>query len=442
MHRHCFVAPLAALALLLAVNAPASAAVFIVNSTLDVNEESPGNGSCDPVGAVGATCTLRAAIQEANALGGSHDVLVASGTYGLTREGIGEDAALTGDLDILAEIRIVNGTSNPPLVSAFGNDRVFDVRGGGMLTVENLHVHGGRADAPGNVHGGGFRVAAGGSLVLQDAIVSTNVGNIGGAIYSDGAVTISDSELFNNALVDDNVALGQAAGAAIFNRGQLVVERSTLRDNGVVPGGEGLVAAAYAIESSIGFVADPSVTITNSTIAENTNGVFSDGVETAIVHASIAANGARGLRFLRDLGNPGTVQLQVHRSVIVGHTGDCNGLVGTDAEYDLRNRSNASSDSTCGFSGGSDQQDIDWPFFGELAVQGGNTPVLMPIPGGPLVDAAGVLCLPFEDQRGTPRPLDGDLDFINACDIGAVEYDADSDPVHGTALFADGFEEL
>src|SRR5690606_22111886 len=197
------IALLAALAL--ALPATADAAFFVVNNTADVPEETPGDGTCNPQGAIGNTCTLRAAIQEANALGGAHVIGVASGNYSITRNGIGEDAASTGDFDITADITLLNATNNTPIISAVSRDRVFDVLSGGKLTLIGVHVHGGYANAPGNIQGGGIRVADGATLVLQESIVSTNLANIGGAIYSDGDVTIIDSELFNNVLVAEQV---------------------------------------------------------------------------------------------------------------------------------------------------------------------------------------------------------------------------------------------
>ena len=45
----------------------ATAANFLVNSTADSSDSTPGDGVCN---AGGGACTLRAAIEEANALGG------------------------------------------------------------------------------------------------------------------------------------------------------------------------------------------------------------------------------------------------------------------------------------------------------------------------------------------------------------------------------------
>src|ERR1051326_2360615 len=55
-----------------------SAAVFTVNSTTDAADANPGDGVC---ATAAAQCTLRAAIQEANALGGTNTVNVPAGTY-------------------------------------------------------------------------------------------------------------------------------------------------------------------------------------------------------------------------------------------------------------------------------------------------------------------------------------------------------------------------
>lgn len=432
-----------ALALSCLLALPVQAAVFVVNNTQDVNESSLGDSTCNPVGAVGTTCTLRAAIQTANALGGSHTILVASGTYNLTRAGNNEDAALTGDLDISADITLVNGTDNPPLVFGNYSDRVFDVHAGGRLRLENINVAGGLANRADTLRGGAFNVRADAELELERAVVSGNIANIGGAIYSDGTVNILDSEFFQNALLQGGfVADSFINGVAILSRGPLSITGSSLHGNGVVPGGEGFVTSGFAVHLRTGGPAASSAIVVNSTIAENlTRGIRSEQAPLEIALSTIANNSFRGLQFNRDQGNLGNVQLRVRGSVVHGHSGgDCNGLVGTDAEYDLRSRHNASGDASCGFSGATDRQNIPAPFFGPLANQGGRTPVLLPLPWSELVDTGGQLCVPFVDQRGKSRPIDGNVDFENRCDIGAVEFDPGSDPIPPDDLFGDGFE--
>lgn len=429
---------------------PATAAVFIVNNTQDIPDEFPGNGVCNPVGGVGNTCTLRAAIMEANALGGSHTILVASGTYLLTRNGIGENNALNGDLDIHAEISIANFTNDPPVIFAVNQDRVFDVRPGGSLELINIHVGGGFANAEGNTRGGAFNVDFGASLTLNQVVVGTNIANIGGAIYNDGDVDIVDSEFYNNGVFDHHVVAALVDGSAIFNRGALTIERSTLRHNGLVPGAEGLVQTAYAIRArKTGTHPNPFTSLVNVTVAENTRGIYSgtvteqfQGMPLDIRMSTIVDNGDRGIRFIPNHSDLGSPQLTMALSVIYGHTfSDCNEIDPTQAWSPVSGWRNASSDASCGFTGVGDQQHIAYPFFGPLDFYNSITPVMMPRPSGSLVDTGGNFCLPtFEDQRGQDRPLDGTGNFEARCDIGAVEYNPAIDPALPGAIFANGFE--
>src|ERR1700675_908151 len=84
----------AVFALCFGVAAGARAANFTVTSTADAVDATPGDGVC---ATATAACTLRAAIQEANALSGADSITVPAGTYTLALLGAGEDAAATGD---------------------------------------------------------------------------------------------------------------------------------------------------------------------------------------------------------------------------------------------------------------------------------------------------------------------------------------------------------
>jgi CSLREA domain-containing protein len=77
--------------------------MFTVDSTLDAVDAAPGDGLCATGGGV---CTLRAAIQEANALAGSDTIVVPAGTYTLTIAGQAENAAATGDPSLLLTGRL------------------------------------------------------------------------------------------------------------------------------------------------------------------------------------------------------------------------------------------------------------------------------------------------------------------------------------------------
>ena len=74
-----------AASLVLLVSPAADAAVFVVNTTLDGADGVPGDGACDfsPVPPPSGLCSLRAAVEEANALGGAHEIRFNVGGGGL-----------------------------------------------------------------------------------------------------------------------------------------------------------------------------------------------------------------------------------------------------------------------------------------------------------------------------------------------------------------------
>src|SRR5438093_4430358 len=77
------------------VAAASHAATFVVNTTADTADAVPGDGICADSG---GACSLRAAIQEANALAGPDAIVLSAATYVLSGAA-GDDSALSGDLD-------------------------------------------------------------------------------------------------------------------------------------------------------------------------------------------------------------------------------------------------------------------------------------------------------------------------------------------------------
>jgi CSLREA domain-containing protein len=118
---------------------PAGAATFTVNTTADAVDATPGDGAC---ASAGGSCSLRAAVMEANTLPGPDTIVLPAGRYTLTLAGAGEDAAATGDLDVLSDITILGAGAASTIIDGGGIDRVFDVLD--TLRLTSLTVEGGR----------------------------------------------------------------------------------------------------------------------------------------------------------------------------------------------------------------------------------------------------------------------------------------------------------
>src|SRR2546425_5612740 len=102
------VAAMAALAVAGAGRVSADAATFTVNSTADTTDAAPGDGVCDDGG---GACTLRAAIEEANANAGADTIAfsVASGV---------QTIAPASPLPSITETATIDGTTQPGFARA------------------------------------------------------------------------------------------------------------------------------------------------------------------------------------------------------------------------------------------------------------------------------------------------------------------------------------
>lgn len=229
-----------------------------VDSTEDAVDAAPGDGEC---ATEAGDCTLRAAVQEANADPDFDVVTLAPGTYDLTVQGAGEDAAATGDLDVTEGVRIV-GTAGAEttIVDADGlaDDRAFDVLGG-EVAVEGLTVTNGEVVGD-DQRGGAIRVSGEGTTAtLTSSVVSDSTApQAGGGIENSGAVLhVADTTFEGNTTgttpgnggalhaaggethVDGGTATGNSAregGAFWVGDGRLVVDGTTFDGNQALGG--------------------------------------------------------------------------------------------------------------------------------------------------------------------------------------------------------------
>jgi VCBS repeat-containing protein len=173
----------------------------------------------DTVGGPGVS--LRDAIIQANANPGDDFIrIIPTGTITLTQAGAGEDAALTGDLDVTdtsGSIFLYGALPGATVIDADGLDRVFDVRPGARLVTQYVTVQGGVAD-----YGGGFRNE--GILVTTvGTLVTGNVATVGGGgianIGTDARVTATSCTFLDNRAGDINNPADTASGGAVWAEG-------------------------------------------------------------------------------------------------------------------------------------------------------------------------------------------------------------------------------
>ena len=138
------------------VASPATAAVFNVNSVVDAVDATI-DGTC---ASAAGDCTIRAAVQEANATLLDDDVInLPAGKYTLKLVGAGENGAASGDLDLLGNVQI-NGAGAKGTVIKGKKDRVIHVAAGVTASLSNLTLASGKDGQKGEIgdefNGGGI----------------------------------------------------------------------------------------------------------------------------------------------------------------------------------------------------------------------------------------------------------------------------------------------
>src|SRR4029077_9088399 len=159
------------------VAVPGHAATFVVNTTADTAGAVRGDGPCADSG---GACSLRAAVQEANALAGPDTIVLGAAIYVLTGAA-GDDLALSGDLDITGDLTLNGAGTASTIIDGGGVDRVLDIDPSGVgvsVTVANLTVRGGGSSNPPSQAGGGIRNR--GTLSLNNVTLAANASGING----------------------------------------------------------------------------------------------------------------------------------------------------------------------------------------------------------------------------------------------------------------------
>ena len=401
MRRHPI--PLLCGAAILLAATVASAATFRVNDTSDAVDANPGDGVC---ATAGGACTLRAAVQEANALAGADRIRVPKGTYTLQIAGRDEDQAATGDLDVEGRLRVVGRGAADTIVDGASLDRVFDVQQNARVLFRRLAIRRGKVVE--NYSGGGIDAAPGSRLTLRRVRVEGNEAFSGGGVATLGTLDMGEST------IRDNVA---AVGGGLAVTPDAVIDASTFAGNTAtgssIFGGQDIVAAG-----------EGTVTIINSTITGEIQGVAycdpyplgcTQGSDFVLRNVTANVLSAKVIEPISVPIEPVVLRAPTFtiRNTIVG---------ACDAEL-LSQGYNFVQPEGCFIAGDLTGVVVgDDPLLGSLKDNGGPTFTRLPVAVSAAVDggnpatpgSGGFACEPF-DQRGVPRYLG------LGCDIGATE---------------------
>lgn len=436
---------------------PALAVGIAVATTADAPKLAGSGANCQST-LPGGLCTLRAAVQTHNFLGGTNNITLGlTGSYTLTVQGAFEEQSLTGDLDVtVGNLTISNTSGGTVTVDALGNDRVFDV---GPLSVQPVQlnlagvtVRGGNSRSE---KGGGIRVNPGATLQLTNAIVSDNtagsfgggvgcyaatctltnvvvdnnvaVGLGGGIAQEYGTLTMSGGTISNNrrpappstavleggglgkefgeaTLTDVNIATNSGTdGGGIFNVDSLSLQRVTLQGNAATGNGGGVYSASNLSTT----LALTNVTVSGNNATGQGGGLFKVGPQLAqVTNATIANNTASTGRAFAAQGAGANTFL----NTILVSTPTGSNCVATFTQ----GGNNLSNDASCTFAGPGNLTNSN-PQLGPLAFNGGTTPThALPL-GSPAVNTGANAGCPGTDQRGVIRPQ------AAICDVGAYE---------------------
>jgi predicted outer membrane repeat protein len=206
----------------------------------------------------GSAGSLRGAINQANAAGGSETVTLGAGLFKLTQFSTA-DTSTAGDLDVTCDLTVLGQSAATTIIDGGGTDRVFDIKSILNVSFQNLTIQNGLAEGE---KGAGVG-ATGGSLNFVNVNLENNFSTSdgGGISTTSGNITLTNCSLFGNHAVKD--------GGAIFtSKGAITISNSTLQLNTAGSSGG-------AVELDGGTA---TMTITNSSVNNNRSGRYAGAI--------------------------------------------------------------------------------------------------------------------------------------------------------------------
>ncbi len=403
---------------------------FVVNDTRDSPDTNLNDGVPDANMDVGQQVTLRAALMQAGALGGRTLITFARN---MTVTNLNGQQFVPGNITIRGlgtEATVIDADRRGRVltVGSIEDRTVYSVR------LENLTLRNGVvvADTSGLVANAGI-ANYWSELALSNVVMQSNyaAGDLRyahhGAIGSTGPrLTLEDCVFANNGADAEGGAVGCPQGGA------LTIRRCVFRGNRAARGG--------ALRTGVDVVATDSLFVENVATVGEGGAIHNNGI-LQIDNCTFSGNQANGQGgALYDWYGGGTFR---HVTLAFNHASQGGGAIYHSAaapypEITLQNcllafntpnngsgattrivdgAGNVATDGTCN----TPSQRQGDPLVGPLEDHGGSTLTHSLFAGSPALDVPGAANLLTTDQRGQPRPQDGDGDTLAAPDAGAYE---------------------
>ncbi|MBL8045774.1 MAG: CSLREA domain-containing protein [Anaerolineales bacterium] len=389
-------------------------------------------------------CSLREAIRAANtdttvdacpAGSGTDTIELPAGIYNLSLPGSGEDAGLTGDLDITQAVNIFGEGVSETILNNLNLDRVFDLNMAGAVHISGLTIQNGSA---GTQAGGGIRNIAS-QLTLSDSRVTANRSDEqGGGVY----VTLGTLALVNSR-IDQNTSANGGGISLAYSTG--IIAESLIESNLTLNLDLNFDGVGGGIAASGGPLTIRNSTISHNFAARHGGGIYSTfylylynvTIAENLAHVGGASTGGDGGGvFFTDAYVP-DVKFVARNSLLANNTDlsvntkhpDCSGTL-TSEGYNLIQDTTG-----CELEGDLTGLISNTPaLLDGLQENGGTSRTHALLAGSPAIDAGNPTgCKEqagnnlFNDQRGFSRPVDGDKNGNAVCDMGAFEYVPPSD---------------
>jgi uncharacterized repeat protein (TIGR01451 family) len=422
-------------------------AAFTVNDATDAPLATPGGLAC--VSTDGGGCTLRAAVQAADNIGGPGTITILGGDFKLTiaaTAGGGPDDPSTGDLDVTSgtSLTITGAGASSTIIDATHTDRAFAVQLGASLSISGVTVQNGSQPdtAPSNNsvspgYGGAFYND--GSLSVNASVLLNNSSiNGGGVVFAD---TGASATSITNSTVTGNTT--ESTGGVVFaDSGSVTFTNDTVTHNS--SNGEGGVLYDNPGANTVGPVTVSGSTLSNDVADSDGGAIYLTSAGALTVSSSILDNDATDNSAGGAIEDDNSLPLTVSASTFSGDNSgdDDGGAIYTDG-----------TDLSAGGVSGSTFTNDDGDDGGAMYMDGSATTAIQTITtstfsgndstggdGGAIYDDQGNLSLSRTTFTGNSSSDDGGaLDYESDNGLAATNDTFDGNEGNeGAAIFLDG----